>query len=253
MLASQIPHFDGVFMHSCLMGNMESLADLYPISDYTISCMHPLNSDGGSMVSLVKELLKGADFPTTTKAVFKDIYDEDDKGYKSAKCNGDINLLDNKEFGNLLPICKKLSSRLLTLYPDKKTEINKAIENDIYVGHPDYIFVDLQYYADQMAKATDDAELKTIADELKAQMKKTILAAINYHHSPYAKDIKPDFTLSVVAVDHDGYIGDAGLTHSFQTAYEYTNFHKQTGWGDWLNKLEAKPTTDNPADDKKSE
>ena len=27
MLASQIPHFDGVFMHSCLMGNMESLAD----------------------------------------------------------------------------------------------------------------------------------------------------------------------------------------------------------------------------------
>ena len=28
--ASQIPHFDGVFMHSCLMGNMESLADLYP-------------------------------------------------------------------------------------------------------------------------------------------------------------------------------------------------------------------------------
>ena len=152
MLASQIPHFDGVFMHSCLMGNMESLADLYPISDYTISCMPPLNSDGGSMVSLVKELLKGADFPTTTKAVFKDIYDEDDKGYKSAKCNGDINLLDNKEFGNLLPICKKLSSRLLTLYPDKKTEINKAIENDIYVGHPDYIFVDLQYYADQMAK-----------------------------------------------------------------------------------------------------
>ena len=186
MLASQIPHFDGVFMHSCLMGNMESLVDLYPISDYTISCMHPLNSDGGSMVSLVKELLKGADFPTTTKAVFKDIYDEDDKGYKSAKCNGDINLLDNKEFGNLLPICKKLSSRLLTLYPDKKTEINKAIENDIYVGHPDYI-------------------------------------------------------------------GDAGLTHSFQTAYEYTNFHKQTGWGDWLNKLEAKPTTDNPAGDKKSE
>lgn len=156
MLASQIPHFDGVFMHSCLMGNMESLADLYPISDYTISCMHPLNSDGGSMVSLVKELLKGADFPTTTKAVFKDIYDEDDKGYKSAKCNGDINLLDNKEFGNLLPICKKLSSRLLTLYPDKKTEINKAIENDIYVGHPDYIFVDLQYYAYQMAKATTD-------------------------------------------------------------------------------------------------
>lgn len=41
MLASQIPHFDGVFMHSCLMGNMESLADLYPISDYTISCMPP--------------------------------------------------------------------------------------------------------------------------------------------------------------------------------------------------------------------
>ena len=71
MLASQIPHFDGVFMHSCLMGNMESLVDLYPISDYMISCMHPLNSDGGSMVSLVKELLKGADFPTTTKA--KDI------------------------------------------------------------------------------------------------------------------------------------------------------------------------------------
>ena len=78
---------------------------------------------------------------------------------------------------------------------------------------------------------------------LQAQMKKTILAANNYHHSPYAKDIKPDFTLSVVAVDHDGYIGDAGLTHSFQTAYEYTNFHKQTGWGDWLNNYVHAPRT----------
>ena len=152
--------------------------------NYTISCMHPLNSDGGSMVSLVKELLKGTDFPTSTEAAFKDCYKEANEGH--ADCNGDMNLLDNKEFEKLLPICKKLSSRLLTLYPDKKTEINKAIENDIYVGHPDYI-------------------------------------------------------------------GDAGLTHSFQTAYEYTNFHKQTGWGDWLNKLEAKPTTDNPAGDKKSE
>jgi hypothetical protein len=248
---SQIPHFDGVFMHSCLMGNMESLADLYPISDYTISCMHSLNSGCESMRSLVKELLKGTDFPTSTKAAFKDCYDEANKVH--ASCNGDMNLLDNKEFEKLFPICKKLSSRLQALYPDKKAEINKAIENDIYVVDPDIIFVDLQYYADQMAKATGDAELKTIADELKAQMDKTILAANHYYNSPYAKGIKPDFSLSVVAVDHKTYIGEAGLTHSFQTAYEYTNFHKQTGWGDWLNILEAKPTKNNPAGDKSSD
>ena len=242
---SQIPHFDGVFMHSCLMGNMESLADLYPISDYTVSCMHSLNSGCESMRSLVKELLKGTDFPTSAKAAFKDCYEEANKGH--ASCNGDMNLLDNKEFEKLFPICKKLSSRLQALYPDKKAEINKAIENDIYVVDPDFIFVDLQYYADQMAKATGDAELKTIADELKAQMDKTILAANHYYNSPYTKGIKPDFSLSVVVVDHNTYIGEAGLTHSFKTAYEYTKFHKQTGWGDWLNILEAKPTENNPA------
>ena len=164
--------------------------------------------------------------------------------------NGDINLFDNREFEKLLPICNKLSSRLQALYPDKKAEINHAIENDIYVVSPYYNFVDLQYYADQMAKATGDAELKAIADELKAQMDKTILAANHYHRSAYAKGVKPDFTFSVVSVDNETYNGEAGLTHSFKTAYEYTNFHKQTNWGDWLNMLEVKNTMSNPRGDK---
>ena len=33
---------------------------------------------------------------------------------------------------------------------------------------------------------------------------------------------------------------------TFQTAYEYTNFDKQTEWGNWLNTVESHPTLDNP-------
>jgi len=245
---SQIPHFEGIFFHNCLMGNMESLGDMYPIADYTISCMHSLASNCESMVSLVKELLKGTDFKTSAINAFEDFKDAANVSHED--CNGDFNLLDNKEIPNLFPICKQLSSRLQTIYPDNKTVINNATENDIYVPHPDFFFVDLQYYADKMAEVTGDTELKTIATNLKKQMDKTILKSINFYNSPYAKGIKPKFTLSVVAVDNATYNGKGGPTHSFKTAYEYCNFHKQTKWGDWLNMVEKKPTKNNPAGEK---
>lgn len=114
----------------------------------------------------------------------------------------------------------------------------------------DFFFVDLQYYADKMAEVTGDTELKTIATNLKKQMDKTILKSINFYNSPYAKGIKPKFTLSVVAVNNATYNGEGGPTHSFKTAYEYCNFHKQTKWGDWLNMVEKKPTKNNPAGEK---
>lgn len=108
------------------------------------------------------------------------------------------------------------------------------------------IFVDLQYYAEQMAKATGDAELKAIADELGAQMKKTIMANNCYYHCPKSKGVKPDFSFSVVALDKTAYQKEGGVNYTFQTAYEYTNFHKQTEWGNWLNTVESHPTLDNP-------
>ena len=40
-----------------------------------------------------------------------------------------------------------------------------------------------------MAKATGDAELKAIADELGAQMKKTIMANNCYYHCPKSKGV----------------------------------------------------------------
>ena len=97
-----------------------------------------------------------------------------------------------------------------------------------------------------MAKATGDAELKAIADELGAQMKKTIMANNCYYHCPKSKGVKPDFSFSVVALDKTAYQKEGGVNYTFQTAYEYTNFHKQTEWGNWLNTVESHPTLDNP-------
>ena len=241
---SQIPHFDGLFIHSCLMGNMESLSDIYALSDYTICSMHTLISSLETMVSLVKQLQKDDDFVTASKAMLKECYEASDKQYTEE--NGDMKLVDNKEFAKLLPICKKLSSRLQAVYPEKKTEIDDATKKDVYRIDDTSIFVDLQYYAEQMAKATGDAELKAIADELGAQMKKTIMANNCYYHCPKSKGVKPDFSFSVVALDKTAYQKEGGVNYTFQTAYEYTNFHKQTEWGNWLNTVESHPTLDNP-------
>ena len=241
---SEIPHFDGLFIHSCLMGNMESLSDIYALSDYTICSMHTLVSSLETMVSLVKQLQKDDDFVTASKAMLKECYEVSDKQYTEE--NGDMKLVDNKEFAKLLPICKKLSSRLQAVYPEKKTEIDDATKKDVYRIDDTNIFVDLQYYAEQMAKATGDAELKAIADELGAQMKKTIMAGNNFYHCPKSKGVKPDFSFSVVALDKTTYQKEGGVNYSFQTAYEYTNFHKQTEWGNWLNTVESNPTLDNP-------
>lgn len=241
---SQIPHFDGLFIHSCLMGNMESLSDIYSLADYTICSMHTLNSYLETMVSLVNQLQKDDDFVTASKAMLKECYEVSDKQYRVE--NGDMKLVDNKEFPKLLPICKKLSSRLQAVYPEKKAEIDNATKKDVYRIDDTSIFVDLQYYAEQMAKATGDAELKAIADELGAQMKKTIMANNCYYHCPKSKGVKPDFTFSVVALDKTAYQKEGGVNYTFQTAYEYTNFHKQTEWGNWLNTVESHPTLDNP-------
>jgi hypothetical protein len=241
---SQIPHFDGLFIHSCLMGNMESLSDIYSLADYTICSMHTLNSYLETMVSLVNQLQKDDDFVTASKAMLKECYEVSDKQYRVE--NGDMKLVDNKEFPKLLPICKKLSSRLQAVYPEKKAEIDNATKKDVYRIDDTSIFVDLQYYAEQMAKATGDAELKAIADELGAQMKKTIMANNCYYHCPKSKGVKPDFSFSVVALDKTAYQKEGGVNYTFQTAYEYTNFHKQTEWGNWLNTVESHPTLDNP-------
>jgi len=241
---SQIPHFDGLFIHSCLMGNMESLSDIYSLADYTICSMHTLYSSLETMVSLVKQLQKDDDFVTASKAMLKECYEASDKQYTEE--NGDMKLVDNKEFAKLLPICKKLSSRLQAVYPEKKAEIDNATKKDVYRIDDTSIFVDLQYYAEQMAKATGDAELKAIADELGAQMKKTIMANNCYYHCPKSNGVKPDFSFSVVALDKTAYQKEGGVNYTFQTAYEYTNFHKQTEWGNWLNTVESNPTLDNP-------
>jgi hypothetical protein len=241
---SQIPHFDGLFIHSCLMGNMESLSDIYALSDYTICSMHTLISSLETMVSLVKQLQKDDDFVTASKAMLKECYEVSDKQYTEE--NDDMKLVDNKEFAKLLPICKKLSSRLQAVYPEKKAEIDDATKKDVYRIDDTSIFVDLQYYAEQMAKATGDAELKAIADELGAQMKKTIMANNCYYHCPKSNGVKPDFSFSVVALDKTAYQKEGGVNYTFQTAYEYTNFHKQTEWGNWLNTVESQPTFDNP-------
>ena len=242
---SQIKHFDGIFFHNCFSGNMESLADMYTVADYTISSMHSLVSNCESMVSLVKVLQKGEDFKTSAINAFQDFKEQAEQSYSSY--NGDFNLLENKEIPNLFPICQQLGSRLQTIYTDKKTEIDNAIENDVYVTDQDFYFIDLQYYADKMAEVTGDAELKTIATNLRTQMDKTILASLNFYNSPCGKGIKPKFTLSVVDFNKAAYNSKGKLTYSIKTAYEYTNFHKQTKWGDWLNTVEKRPTKNNPA------
>lgn len=229
---SKVPHFKAIFFHNCLIGNMETLDEIYDKADYLFSSMHALFSDGTMIENLINALYANADFEAAGKAALADIKGWED-GYKEAEMNGDFNFIKTAEFASLEPVFARLSQRLVALYPTQSAVIDQAFDKTYRItsAHP---FFDALDFANQVTKATNDAELKTIAADLKTAFDKIWVSRRRVICNPQAS--LDEFTLSMFMMDKETYAKQVGTyRYTYRDAYEYSRFHKKTGWGNWIN------------------
>ena len=233
---SSIKHLKGIFFHDCLMGNMEFLSEIYTLTDFIIASEHELAADEMLIVDFIKELTKEKNgfqkavesFLDNTRPHWKIEYKEE------GSRNGDLMLLKASEIESFFPIFKKIAKRLTTLYKDESMVpyINGAT-NNAYVVDQDLFFYDALDFANQLAEITEDSVFVASAKELKKAFDKLILKKIEVH---YDKEQKLDsFSLSVSMLFSDAYNDESVWGYANKEAYEYTKFHKETGWGKWLN------------------
>lgn len=229
---SKVPHFKAIFFHNCLIGNMETLDEIYDKADYLFSSMHALFSDGAMIGNLIKGLYANTDFELAGKAALTDIPNWENE-YQEARANGDMNFLKSSEFAALEPVFARLRTRLVELYPTQSAAIDEAFDKTYKVTseHP---FFDALDYANQLAKATQDPQLQTIAADMKTAFDRMWISRRHLVYNPQAP--LNEFTLSLFMMDKQAYAQQVSTyQYTCKDAYEYSRFHKQTGWGNWIN------------------
>ena len=240
---STVPHFKAIFFHNCLIGNMETLDEIYDKSDYLFSSMHALFSNGEMIENLINALYANTDFEKAGKAAITNIPNWEQE-YQEAGMNGDFNFIKSSEFAGLEPVFARLSNRLVALYPTQSAAIDEAF-NKTYRVTDKHPFFDALDYANQLAKATNDAELQTIAADLKTAFDKIWISRRHLVYNPQAP--LSEFTLSAFMMDKESYAQQVSTyQYTYKDAYEYSRFHKQTGWGNWINTNTHRPQG-NPA------
>lgn len=244
---SKIQHFKALYFHNCLTGNMEELTEIYSYADYLLASEHSLYLLTGEMLASVvdalteggnedfEEVIKTAFESNETKVVWKRHYIEN--GF-----NGDVQFIRTDKFADLNPIFKKLSKRLVELYADKsnRSAIDKAADKT-YMMSPNNPLYDARDYAHKVAEKTKDKTLKSIAKELdEAFDAMFVTRALEAH---YKEDAPLDhFSLSITLVDNVTYNEKMPyFNRTNRESYELTTFHKETGWGKWLNVNAHKP------------
>ena len=240
---STIKHLKAIYFHNCLMGNMESLSEVYSLADYLIASEHSLASDGMIIVDFVKELYKDGDFENTMKSYLDNTKDHWKLEYEKEGMNGDLKVLKSSEFEDLFPIFKKVANRLKVLYKDvdQRNNMKYALNSTYKVEETERFFVDALDYVQKLAEKTKDDTLTVAAQELQKAFEKLIVKKIETHYNK-ENDID-SFSLSVVFTSK--YNMNLDLQQSARTdfswgvtneeSYKNTIFHKETGWGDWLN------------------
>ena len=233
---SAIKHLKAIFFHDCLMGNMEFLSEIYTLTDFIIASEHELAADEMLIVDFIKELTEEKNgfqkavetFLDNTRPHWKIEYKEE------GSRNGDLKLLKASEIESFFPIFKKIAKRLTTLSKDtaKVPYIQYATANT-YVVDPDLLFYDALDFANKLAVVTEDSVFVASAKELENAFDKLILKKIETHYSEEQK--LDSYSLSVSMLFSDLYNDEGVWEYTNKEAYEYTKFHKETGWGNWLN------------------
>lgn len=252
MKAAGIDHFNTLMFHNCFMGNLESLTQARAFADYIIASAHVLNSDGRLMTEFVRGMVETGDPEKAAGLMFERSTPDWQNGYVEEPGkfpNGDYKMIRTDKFQPIIEASKQLCDRLLALYPTQKEAIDRASRQVYRFEHLDgnekikyqwqYPFFDMANYAQLLAKETGDEQLKTISASLDQAFKE---AFVHYRDVNNSKEHLDHYTLSVClmhklyyTVDYKTAAPDFGALNNFNEGYEKCDFHKLTGWGNWLN------------------
>lgn len=236
---SKVPHFKSIFFHNCLMGGVETLFDISLVCDYTVTSSHMLAMNQAPIRQFIKAISEQTDMEKAYLQMFNGMLPEWESGYAPSRFNGDLKLINSEKlFKYVIEPSKKLADRLIELYPTMQAQIDTAMIHTYQYLNLNG-FYDLSDYANKVAEYTKDPQLISIAKELDEALDKAILGRQEIHLSPLG-DL-PKFTLSVVLCSQDAYKGKTAWDYTVKEAYEYSNWHLFTGWGDWLNTTKQSP------------
>lgn len=241
------PRLYTIFFHNCLMGNIESLTEIRDCADYICASSHLLSSRGEVLTEFVRGLVDKGNTEDAVAQMFEritpdwqDSYQDDDP---SERGNGDYKLIRTDKINGIMDVAKRLSDRLIALYPTQQEAIDKATRQ-VYRFAPvsdEFLapFFDIADYAHHLAKETGDAEFAQIATDMDRAFSETL---VHYRDINWCKDWLNHYTLSVCLVRAalysspvERYPAALGALCNFQDGYEQCSFHKYTGWGNWLN------------------
>ena len=236
---SKVPHFKSIFFHNCLMGGVETLFDISLFCDYTVTSSHMLAMNPAPMRQFIKAITEQTDMEKAYLQMLNGMLPEWESGYAPAKFNGDLKLVSSdKLIEYVIEPSKKLAERLVELYPTMQAQIDTAMVHT-YQFMCQKNFYDLSDYANKVAEYTNDPQLISIAKELDEALDKAILGRQEIHLSPLGN--LPKFSISVVLSSQADYQSMTVWDYSFKDAYEYTNWHIFTDWGNWLNTTKQGP------------
>jgi hypothetical protein len=249
MKAAGIKKFNTLMFHNCNMGNMETLTQARNFADYIFASAHVLSSDGELMTEFVRGLIETGDPVKAGGLMFERCTPKWQNSYLAENegviMNGDYKMIRTDKFEPIVDAAKQLCDRLLALYPTQKEAIDRATKS-VYRFEPIdanknefiYPFFDIANYAQLLAKETDDAELKAIS----AAMDKAFDEAfVCYRDVNNSKEHLDHYTLSICLMskffytfDYMTNVPDLKALNNYNEGYEKCDFHKLTGWGNWL-------------------
>ena len=250
MKAAGIDHFNTLMFHNCFMGNIESMTQARNLADYIFGSAHVLSSDGRLMTEFVRGMVETGDPEKAAGLMFERSTPEWQDGYLDEEepdkfPNGDYKMIRMDKFQPIIDASKQLCDRILALYPTQKEAIDRATAS-VYRVHPigekklqyNYPFFDIANYAQLLAKETGDDQLKTISTSLDQAFKDAFVHYRDVNNSVQHLD---HYTLSVCLLPQYYYTFDyktatsGSVLNNYNEGYEKCDFHKLTGWANWLN------------------
>ena len=253
MKAAGIDHFNTLMFHNCFMGNLESLTQARALATYLMGSAHVLSSNGKLMVEFIRGLMETGDAEKAGELMFERSTPEWQNDYVTEEIkrywNGDFKMIRADKLEAIAATVKQLADRLQVLYPTQKAAIDKAT-SEVYRFDPlmktEYItyefsnpFFDIANYAQLLAKETNDDQLKAISAAMDDAFKEAI---IHYRDVSNSVQHLDHYTLSVClmcqkyyTIDYKTKLTGWKLLNNYNEGYEKCDFHKLTGWGNWLN------------------
>ena len=256
--AAGIERLNTLLFHNCFMGNIESLTQARTFADYILASGHMLSSDGILLTEFVRGLVETGNAESAGGLMFERSTPSWQNGYMEDAepgefPNGDYKMIRTDKFDDIISAVKDLSDRIIALYPTQKEAIDRA-SGKVYRYHKYsyphvYPFFDIADYAHKLAQETGDLQLASISNAIDDAFEE---AFVHYRDVNNSNQHLNHYTLSVCLLDKDFYNFDyktanpgKNILSNFNEGYEKCDFHKLTGWGNWL-KINEKRLTTNP-------